>query len=135
MNRWLYENKEVGLDNIPDDAVGFVYKIEHIPSGKYYIGKKILNYTVKRPPLKGKKRKRTVVKPSDWETYYSSSDWIKEQVELGRVDDFKRTIIQFCNSKKSLTYYELYWQMKYDVLSDPKALNQTILGKFFRRDI
>ncbi len=135
MNRWLYENKEVGLDNIPDDAVGFVYMIEHIPSGKYYIGKKILNYTVKRPPLKGKKRKRTVVKPSDWETYYSSSDWIKEQVELGRVDDFKRTIIQFCNSKKSLTYYELYWQMKYDVLSDPKALNQTILGKFFRRDI
>jgi len=135
MKQWLYENKEVTADIIPEDAVGFVYMIEHIPSGKYYIGKKILNYTVKRPPLKGKKRKRTVVKPSDWETYYSSSDWIKEQVELGRVDDFKRTIIQFCNSKKSLTYYELYWQMKYDVLSDPKALNQTILGKFFRRDI
>lgn len=135
MKQWLYENKEVGLDNIPDDAVGFVYMIEHIPSGKYYIGKKILNYTVKRPPLKGKKRKRTVVKPSDWETYYSSSDWIKEQVQLGRESDFKRIIIQFCNSKKSLTYYELYWQMKYDVLSDPNALNQNILGKFYHRDL
>ena len=135
MTKWLYENKEITEALIPEDAVGFVYHIEHIPSGKFYIGKKILNYTIKRPPLKGKKRKRVVVKPSDWETYYSSSDWIREQVELGRKDDFKRTIIQFCTSKKSLTYYELYWQMKYDVLANPNSLNGTILGKFYKRDL
>ncbi len=135
MQKWLYENKEITEESIPEDAVGFVYRIEHKPSGKFYIGKKILNYTVKKPPLKGKKRRRVVVKPSDWETYHSSSDWIREQVKLGRADDFKRTIIQFCTSKKSLSYYELYWQMKCDVLADPNSLNGNLLGKFYRKDI
>ena len=83
-----------------------------------------------RTPLKKKVRK-----VSDWETYYSSNDWIKEQVKEGKRDEFKREIIQFCNSKKSLSYYEVYWMFKYDVLSDENSLNSNILGKFFPKDL
>ena len=36
-----------------DDYVGFVYKITHVPSGKYYIGKKFFWKILKRPSLKG----------------------------------------------------------------------------------
>lgn len=149
---WYLGDKKVTEDLIPEEAVGFVYKITHSPSGKYYIGKKSLESvrTVKigvrelkklkeerkaagisgRAPLKKKVRKS-----SDWETYYSSNDWIKEQIKEGKETEFKKEIIQFCNSKKSLSYYEVYWMFKYDVLSDENALNGNISGKWYRKDI
>jgi hypothetical protein len=149
---WLYENKEITEEVIPEEAAGFVYKITHIPTGKYYIGKKSLESvrTVKigkrelekikeerkaagiggRAPLKKKVRK-----VSDWGTYYSSNEWIKEQIKEGNASDFQREIIQFCNSKKSLSYYEVYWMFKYDILSDENCLNGNISGKFYRKDL
>jgi hypothetical protein len=149
---WLQNNNEVIEDLIPEEAVGFIYMITHIPTGKYYIGKKSLESVrnVKigvrelkklkeerktagiggRPPLKKKVRKT-----SDWEKYYSSNDWINEQVKEGKESEFKREIIQFCNSKKSLSYYEVYWMFKYDVLSDENCLNGNISGKFYRKDL
>jgi len=149
---WLYENKEITEEVIPEEAAGFVYKITHIPTGKYYIGKKSLESvrTVKigkrelekikeerkaagiggRAPVKKKVRK-----VSDWGTYYSSNEWIREQVKEGNASDFQREIIQFCNSKKSLSYYEVYWMFKYDILSDDNCLNGNISGKFYRKDL
>ena len=71
----------------------------------------------------------------DWEKYYSSNEWIKSEVKEGRADDFEREIIQFCFSKKSLSYYEIKWQFHYDVLANEQAINENLMGKFFRRDI
>lgn len=135
MHNWLYKDKEVTEESIPEGSEGFVYKITHTPTGKYYIGKKSLWAKRTLPPLKGKKRKRRVIKESDWKKYHSSNDWIKTQVKEGNEDDFKREIIQFCPSKKSLTYYELRWQLYYDVLADDNSLNENLLGKFYKRDI
>lgn len=149
---WLYNNIEISEDVIPEDAVGFVYKIIHIPTGKYYIGKKSLNSvrTVKLGKrelerIKGERKlnkmpgpapkKKTIRKASDWGTYYSSNEWICEQVSDGKSDDFTREIIQFCNSKKSLSYYEIYWMFKYDVLSDDNSLNGNISGNYFKKDL
>ena len=149
---WLYKEVEVTEDTIPEEAVGFVYKIIHIPSGKYYIGKKSLSSVRtlklgKRELLKIKEerkvnkmpgpapKKKKVRKASDWETYYSSNEWITEQVKDGKVGEFMREIIQFCNSKKSLSYYEIYWMFKYDVLADENSLNGNISGNYFRKDL
>ena len=132
---WLYEGNIVTEEHVPIGAVGFVYKIIHIPTGRYYIGKKSLTSTRKLAPLKGQKRKRTVTKSSDWEKYYSSNDWIKEQVKDGKAEEFSREIIQYCFSKKSLTYYEIYWQFQYNVLADDNAINENLMGKFYRRDL
>ena len=100
---WLHAGNIVTEEHVPIGAVGFVYKIVHTPTGRYYIGKKSLTSTRKLAPLKGQKRKRTVTKSSDWEKYYSSNDWIKEQVKEGKAEEFSREIIQYCFSKKSLT--------------------------------
>jgi hypothetical protein len=135
MKNWLYKETEVTEESIPEGSEGFVYKITHTPTGKYYIGKKSLWAKRTLPPLKGKKRKRRVIKESDWKKYHSSNDWIKSQVKEGNKDNFKREIIQFCPSKKSLTYYELRWQMHYDVLADDNCLNENLLGKFYRKDL
>jgi hypothetical protein len=132
---WLHEGNIVTEEHVPIGAVGFVYKIIHTPTGRYYIGKKSLTSTRKLAPLKGQKRKRTVTKSSDWEKYYSSNDWIKEQVKEGKADEFSREIIQYCFSKKSLTYYEIYWQFQYNVLADDNAINENLMGKFYRRDL
>ena len=149
---WKFKGELVTQEDLPEGMEGFVYKITHLPSGKFYIGKKSLESvrTVKigkrelqkikeerkaagiggRAPLKKKVRKA-----SDWEKYYSSNEWINEQVKEGKQDEFKREIIQFCNSKKSLSYYEVYWMFKYDVLSDTNSLNGNILGKFYSKDL
>jgi hypothetical protein len=132
---WLHEGNIVTEKHVPIGAVGFVYKIIHTPTGRYYIGKKSLTSTRKLAPLKGQKRKRTVTKSSDWEKYYSSNDWIKEQVKEGKAEEFSREIIQYCFSKKSLTYYEIYWQFQYNVLADDNAINENLMGKFYRRDL
>ena len=149
---WLYENKEITEEVIPEEAAGFVYKITHIPTGKYYIGKKSLesvrNVKIGVRELKKLKEerkaagiggrapvKKKVRKVSDWGTYYSSNEWIKEQIKEGNASDFQREIIQFCNSKKSLSYYEVYWMFKYDILSDDNCLNGNISGKFYRKDL
>jgi len=149
---WYLGDKEVSEDLIPENAVGFVYKIIHIPSGKFYIGKKSLesirtvkigkrelikiNEERKAAGIGGRASlKKKVRKTSDWETYYSSNEWINEQVKEGKQEEFKREIIQFCNSKKSLSYYEVYWMFKYDILSDENCLNGNISGKYFRKDL
>lgn len=132
---WLCDGNIVTEEDVPVGAVGFVYKIIHTPTGRYYIGKKSLTSTRRLAPLKGQKRKRIVTKSSDWEKYYSSNDWIKEQVKEGKAEEFSREIIQYCFSKKSLTYYEIYWQFQYNVLADDNAINENLMGKFYRRDL
>lgn len=132
---WKFNGIEVTEENTPEGAVGFVYKIIHTPTGKFYIGKKSLTQTRRLKPLKGKVRKRVVRKASDWEKYYSSNEWIKNEVKEGKASEFEREIIQFCFSKKSLTYWEVWWQFKMDVLSNPLSINENLMGKFFRKDL
>ena len=83
------------------------------------------------PPLKGTKRKRKVVKESNWKKYQSSHSEVKKWDS----DDIEKFIIRFCKTKKALTYYELEEQIKHDVLYESHCLNDNILGKFFRKDL
>lgn len=149
---WIYKNNPVAIEDIPIGSVGFIYKIIHLPTNKFYIGKKSLifkrNVPITKKELKSIQQdrkntktrgrlpsKKQVIKESDWETYYSSNNWIKEQVKNGNQSDFSRTILHFCNSAKSLSYWETYWLFKYDVLNSDMSLNDNILGKFYRKDI
>ena len=45
---WIYKNQLMeSISDFPDNTHGFVYKIKHIPTGKVYIGRKILQNTTK----------------------------------------------------------------------------------------
>lgn len=120
---------------MPEATFGFIYKIEHLSSGKKYIGKKQLMSHRTLPPLKGQKRKRKIVKESDWKTYYGSQKEIKQLVKENKGDGFHREILQFCFTKKQLTYYELKWQFAEGVLESEDYLNDNLLGKFFKKDL
>lgn len=133
---WYYKNKQVKtIEDIPKDVFGFIYEVYHIPTGKKYIGKKQLMSNRTLPPLKGQKRKRKVVKESDWKTYYGSQKEIKELVKESKQEEFRREILQFCFTKKQLTYYELKWQFAKGVLESDEYLNDNLMGKFFKRDL
>ena len=77
---WYYKGEEFTSDMI-GEYIGFVYLITDKSNGMKYVGKKLLKSVRKLPPLKGYKRRRTVIKESDWKTYYGSSDAVKEMLE------------------------------------------------------
>jgi hypothetical protein len=119
----------------------------HKPSGKSYIGKKVLFHNRKQKlgkkdlaKLQGIVGRRPsyklVVKESDWKTYYGSQTDIKQLLLEGKKDEFERTILRMCPDKKSLTYFEVKYQMIYQVLEKPdEFFNDNILGKFYTRDL
>jgi len=122
---WTYQGQPFTSDMIGDN-IGFVYQITNLDNGKKYIGKKWFWSTRKLPPLKGKTRKRTVKKESDWQKYYGSSDEVKMLVEQHGEDNFEREILRLCKTKGECTYYETKFQFDFDVLLRDDYYNEFI---------
>ena len=135
------------ITQFPEKTFGFVYMTTHKPTGKSYIGKKVLFHNQKKKL--GKKELaalagivgrrpsyKLVVKESDWKIYYGSQKDIKQLLLEGKKDEFERTILKVVETKKQLTYFEIKYQMLYQVLEKPdEFFNDNILGKFFTRDL
>ena len=134
---WFYQDKVIGnIEDMPKGTFGFIYEVQHIPTGRRYIGKKVLEFNRTLPPLKGTKRKRKVVKESDWKTYYGSHKEIKDLIKENKQDEFRREILMYVPSKKLLTYYETKFLFIKEVL-EPNGnsyINDNILAKFYRKD-
>jgi hypothetical protein len=135
MNNWFYKGEEVtDIAQLPENTFGFIYEITHISSGKKYIGKKQLMSYRTLPPLKGEKKKRKVVKESDWKTYYGSHSEVKALVKEAK-EDFSREILQFVTTKKQLTYWENKWLFCKGVIEpDSEYFNDNIESRYFKRD-
>jgi hypothetical protein len=144
---WLYNKKEMeSISDFPNDTHGFVYRIIHKPTGKIYIGRKILQNTTKvklgKKELKelagvvGRRPSyKMAVKESNWKTYWGSNKFLKDLYKIEPKENFEREILICAPTKKLLTYYELKYQILYEVLEKPdEFFNDNILGKFFTRD-
>ncbi len=136
----------INISDFPDETYGFVYRIIHTESQKSYIGKKILQNTSKvklgkkelaeyagvvgrRPSYK------LAVRESNWKTYWGSNKYLKELYDEEPKENFERQILVCAPTKKLLTYYEVKYQMVYQVLENPdEFFNDNILGKFFTKD-
>ena len=144
---WIYRQKEMEtISDFPDNTHGFVYRIVHTPTGKAYIGRKILQNTSKvklgkkeLKELEGVVGRRPsykmAVKESNWKKYWGSNKHMKELYETEPKENFERHILVCAPTKKLLTYYELKYQILYEVLEKPdEFFNDNILGKFFTKD-
>ena len=144
---WYYKGEAMtSVEEFPPSTFGFVYRVIHEPTGKIYIGKKVLQFNRKAKLTKrdlalyegqsGRKPSfKRVVKESDWKTYYGSHKEILALIKDGKEDDFKREILTCVTTKKLLTYEETKALFLYEVLIKPdKYFNDNILGKFFRKD-
>ena len=126
-HHWVqYGKEEVFVPNL--DKFGFVYLITNLQNGKGYIGcKQYLMY---------RKLKET---ESNWKRYMGSSKWLLKDIEKIGKEHFKFEIIAEYKNRRSLRYYELYYQMKFNVLSstleetnEPAYYNSRVGGKFYR---
>jgi hypothetical protein len=142
---WIYNGQSITeLSDMPEGTIGFIYKITNGKTGQYYIGKKNVATIRKRnfgkkeiAALTDKRMKRyeMIVKESDWKDYRSSNKTVQSWFEDTENDQLELRILRFCQSSKSLTYYELQEQFSHNVLADSNALNDNLLGKFFRKDL
>ena len=160
MSRWKYNGYEVS-DKPPNlKMFGFIYQINYT-NGKSYIGKKQFHSETTQEVLKtgiprlNSKRitkrvkmtnedlenrtkaqvakkvrfkmveKELVIKENDWRRYVGSSKDTKGFVIESKV------ILEICYDKTNLTYCELKWMMRKDVLVDDSYVNSNMLGKFF----
>ena len=150
---WIHKNQVVlSVNDMPEGIYGFIYMVSHIPTGKKYLGKKVLYF--ERTKKLGKKElealkeerkeqgiggrvplKKKVITESDWKTYYGSQKEILELVKEGNQEDFKREILQYVPDKKQLTYFECKYLFINEVLETRNNyINDNILGKFYRKD-
>jgi len=148
MTHWKYKGKEVTcLEDMADyeKIVGFVYIIKRVKSShgpeKIYIGKKSLQHSrkvriTKKEKLEFPTRKvfKKVVKESDWIKYWGSCNPLKDDMKVIPLKYFTREIIEFCYSKKYLSYCEIEHQFKYDVLRKD-TYNGNILSRYFKKDM
>lgn len=127
---WLFRDAPFTQDSVGERA-GFVYLIT-CPNGQMYIGKKFF-WSMRKPP--GSKRRKKQI--SDWESYYSSSDLIKQMLKEQGNSGFQRIIISVHDLERDVSYCEVREQWKRDVLEirndsgDRVFLNDNISGKFY----
>ena len=122
---WTYKRK-VFKPNL--NCFGFVYKITNKKTKKAYIGYKQYFLTVKKKQ-----------KPSNWEMYTGSSVHLNDDIKKHGKKNFQFQIIGEYENKRSLKYYECFYQMKYKVLTailegtdEPAYYNNYVGGKFYR---
>ena len=126
-----YHNGSI-VTELPEDCVGFVYLISCNTSGRLYIGKKLAKFsktTYKTVTLKNGKKKKKKLRSkieSDWQTYWSSSDELKKDIESLGQENFTREILHYCKSKSECTYIEARTQFERKVLESDEYYNGQI---------
>ena len=136
MSEWKMLHDGKIFDTVPDEYIGFVYKIIDTETKMSYIGKKKFWSKVTRPPLKGRKNKRRSLKESDWKSYYGSSEVVKQLVENTGEWRFERYILRLCKTAGEMSYYEMKEQIENDVLLKPNEYyNAFVGGKIHRKHL
>lgn len=143
---YINTNLKYGLDTfaIPFDQEkhdisqyqGFVYVIVEKNTGKKYIGKKFFWKPKILPKTKTRKRRVRTLVESDWQDYYGSSKEVQTLVEENGSENYKRIILHLCRTKGECSYYEMKYQLEYDVLLKPEEFyNAFVGGKIHRKHI
>ena len=125
INHWVrYGTDEPFVPNLK--KFGFVYLITNTKTEKAYVGCK--QYLI------GKAKKE-----SKWQIYMSSSKYLKDDIKKIGKKYFKFEAIAEYINKRSLRYYEAYYQIKWDVLTaviegtdKPAFYNSYVGGKWYR---
>lgn len=130
MTEWVYKGEPFQGPTDIKEQYGFVYRITHIPTGKFYIGAKFF-WKPKYNVVKGKKKKSWV--ESDWRDYWSSSEKLNADViEFGK-ENFTREIIEIVKFRGMVKYVESKLIFALECLERDDSYNSIIGCKIHRR--
>lgn len=138
---WLYNNKNITEEDIPESSIGFIYIITNLIDGQRYIGRKLLTKAAPKKVVKkkdGTVSKRKAVQPrkeSDWVNYFGSCIELKEDVKNLGKENFKREILMFCKTISMLNYQEAKHQFLYGVLESDGFYNGNIMIRAYKKNI
>jgi len=133
---WYY-NGEM-FDPLYEDLArwaGFVYLVTNTDTQQKYIGKKTFHRQTWLPANKSRKRRKKVLRESDWRSYAGSSPEVLQLVEDHGVRLFDRKILHLCESKGMMSYLEAKEQFDRDVLLDDTYYNAIIQCRIHRRHV
>lgn len=99
---WTYK-EQLFTEELIENNLGFVYEIVNLTNNRRYVGKKFFTKSG-RKQTNGKIKK--IRKASDWQTYWSSSEELKNDVKLLGEENFTRTILYLCKTKSECSYKE-----------------------------
>ena len=124
VSHWLqFETDEPFIPNLK--KFGFVYLIINTQNGKGYVGCK--QYYIGKAKTASK-----------WESYMGSSKYLKADIKKIGKKHFRFEVIAEYINKRSLRYYEMYYQVKWSVLTaviegtdEPAFYNSYVGGKFY----
>ena len=126
VNHWVRYDTGKPFEANPD-KFGFVYIITNTKTTKAYVG-------CKQYFSMGKKKRK-----HKWEIYTGSSKYLNEDIKKIGKEHFTFEVIAEYKNKRSLRYYEAYYQIKWDVLTaviegtdEPAFYNSYVGGKFYR---
>ncbi len=122
---WYFKDAEFKSEDI-GDAVGFVYLITHIASGRKYIGKRGFYSTITKPLLKNQKRRRKITTENKWDECTGSNDELNTIISQEGLQSVRKEILHLCKSKGVMSFLELKEQVERNVLLDDLYFNQFI---------
>ena len=117
------------VGDIPEECIGFIYRITNNINNRKYIGKKLLKFKTSKKPLKGRVNKRRGTKESDWRTYTGSCNQLNEDVAKQGKQDFKFEILSWCKSKSDLSYEEMKQIILANALYGADYYNEYVGGR------
>ena len=120
---WNFNGKIV--EEIPKNAVGFVYIIQSTVTKRAYIGKKLFMFSKK---IKGKKH--TI--ESDWKTYFGSNEELKLEPKK---EEFNRIILHICYSKTECNFLETLEIISSGALFSDEYYNNWVSCKITKKHI
>jgi hypothetical protein len=122
-SKWVYHGTYV--ESVPEEFFAFVYRITNIDTGRAYIGKKLLWF--KGHKMVNKKKKK-ILKESDWRTYNGSSTELQADVTKFGEECFRYEILRYCKTKGECSYWEAKIQFEEDVLYHPELYYNSYIG-------
>lgn len=135
---WTYKNSTTF--DVPDGAIGYIYLITNKLDNRIYVGrkmltsirKKVLSKKEKLLPENSRKKFKRETKETNWQNYWGSCVELTEDLKRLGQENFTREILAFLNTKTDVSYYETWYQIKYDVLFEPSYNRHIANTKFFK---
>lgn len=138
---WTHKGEEIlNFSQMPENTIGFIYKIYNLDTGKYYIGRKGVSgnkrrkLTAKEKLLPENKRKTFIIENKEstgWKSYCGSNTTLKEEVSKGA--RIEKEILHYCFTKSEMTYMETREILCSGALVDENSYNGWIKATIYKK--